>query len=70
MKATGKITYKASVAIISSIGDKFIALDRAVNAAVEGGLHFAIAAGAITATPVNALRRPPRTLSPLVPPPS
>jgi cerevisin len=45
MKATGKITYKASVAIISSIGDKFVALDRAVNAAVEGGLHFAIAAG-------------------------
>ncbi|KAF8523247.1 peptidase S8/S53 domain-containing protein [Gautieria morchelliformis] len=44
-KATGKTKYKGSVANMSLGGGKSRALDDAVNRAVDGGLHFAVAAG-------------------------
>ncbi|KAJ7485706.1 peptidase S8/S53 domain-containing protein [Mycena latifolia] len=44
-RATGKTTHKGSVANLSLGGGKSSALDRAVNAAVDAGLHFAVAAG-------------------------
>lgn len=44
-KATGRTAHKGSVANMSLGGGKSNALDRAVNAAVKGGLHFAVAAG-------------------------
>ncbi|KAJ7071284.1 peptidase S8/S53 domain-containing protein [Mycena amicta] len=44
-KATGKTAHKGSVANMSLGGGKSDALDRAVNAAVDKGLHFAVAAG-------------------------
>ncbi|KAJ7188904.1 serine-type endopeptidase [Mycena filopes] len=43
--ATGKTAHKGSVANMSLGGGKSPALDRAVNAAVDSGLHFAVAAG-------------------------
>ncbi|WRT64771.1 uncharacterized protein IL334_001705 [Kwoniella shivajii] len=43
--ATGKTKYKGSVANMSLGGGKAKSLDDAVNAAVEAGLHFAVAAG-------------------------
>lgn len=43
--ATGKTNHKGSVANMSLGGGKSDALDRAVNKAVESGLHFAVAAG-------------------------
>jgi cerevisin len=45
LKATGKTKHKGSVANMSLGGGKSIALDDAVNGAVETGLHFAVAAG-------------------------
>ncbi|KAJ7647827.1 peptidase S8/S53 domain-containing protein [Roridomyces roridus] len=45
LKATGKTSHKGSVANMSLGGGKSPALDRAVNAAVDSGLHFAVAAG-------------------------
>lgn len=42
---TGKTAHKGSVANMSLGGGKSRALDAAVNKAVEGGLHFAVAAG-------------------------
>ena len=45
IKATGKTKHKGSVANMSLGGGKSPALDRAVNRAVEAGLHFAVAAG-------------------------
>ena len=45
LKATGKTKHKGSVANMSLGGGKAQALDDAVNAAVEAGLHFAVAAG-------------------------
>lgn len=45
LKATGKTSHKGSVANMSLGGGKSPALDRAVNAAVDAGLHFAVAAG-------------------------
>ncbi|KAF7310691.1 hypothetical protein HMN09_00612000 [Mycena chlorophos] len=45
VKATGKTAHKGSVANMSLGGGKSDALDRAVNAAVDKGLHFAVAAG-------------------------
>lgn len=42
---TGKTKHKGSVANMSLGGGKSIALDRAVNKAVDGGIHFAVAAG-------------------------
>lgn len=44
-KATGKTKHKGSVANMSLGGGKSRALDQAVNGAVDGGLHFAVAAG-------------------------
>jgi cerevisin len=44
-KATGKSSHKGSVANMSLGGGKSQALDRAVNNAVEAGMHFAVAAG-------------------------
>ncbi|KAL0955628.1 hypothetical protein HGRIS_001861 [Hohenbuehelia grisea] len=44
-RATGKRSHKGSVANMSLGGGKSRALDDAVNAAVEQGLHFAVAAG-------------------------
>ncbi|KIM25047.1 hypothetical protein M408DRAFT_329847 [Serendipita vermifera MAFF 305830] len=43
--ATGYTTHKGSVANMSLGGGKSKALDAAVNAAVEHGMHFAVAAG-------------------------
>jgi cerevisin len=43
--ATGMSTHRGSVASMSLGGGKSTALDRAVNAAFDGGLHFAVAAG-------------------------
>lgn len=43
--ATGKTSHVGSVASMSLGGGKSPALDRAVNAAVSSGLHFAVAAG-------------------------
>ncbi|EIW71266.1 cerevisin [Tremella mesenterica] len=43
--ATGKTKHKGSVANMSLGGGKSQSLDDAVNAAVEAGLHFAVAAG-------------------------
>lgn len=43
--ATGKTSHKGSVANMSLGGGKSRALDQAVNAAVDDGLHFAVAAG-------------------------
>lgn len=45
VKKTGKTKHKGSVANMSLGGGKAQALDDAVNAAVEAGLHFAVAAG-------------------------
>ena len=45
LKATGKTKYKGSVANMSLGGGKAKSLDDAVNAAVDAGLHFAVAAG-------------------------
>jgi len=44
-RATGKTSHKGSVANMSLGGGKSPALDRAVNAAVKNGMHFAVAAG-------------------------
>jgi cerevisin len=44
-RATGKTSHVGSVASMSLGGGKSPALDRAVNAAVSSGLHFAVAAG-------------------------
>jgi len=44
-RATGKTSHKGSVANMSLGGGKSPALDRAVNAAVRNGMHFAVAAG-------------------------
>ncbi|KAJ7496681.1 peptidase S8/S53 domain-containing protein [Mycena latifolia] len=44
-KATGKTAHKGSVANMSLGGGKSPTLDRAVNAAVDAGMHFAVAAG-------------------------
>jgi cerevisin len=43
--ATGKTKHKGSVANMSLGGGKSESLDRAVNKAVDSGLHFAVAAG-------------------------
>jgi len=43
--ATGKTKHKGSTANMSLGGGKAKSLDDAVNAAVEAGLHFAVAAG-------------------------
>jgi cerevisin len=43
--ATGKTSHKGSVANMSLGGGKSRALDDAVNAAVDSGMHFAVAAG-------------------------
>ena len=43
--ATGKTSHKGSVANMSLGGGKSPTLDRAVNGAVDAGLHFAVAAG-------------------------
>lgn len=43
--ATGKTKHKGSVANMSLGGGKSKALDQTVNAAVDKGLHFAVAAG-------------------------
>jgi cerevisin len=45
--ATGKTNHKGSVANMSLGGGKSDALDRAVNKAVQSGLHFAVAAGTL-----------------------
>ncbi|WWC67952.1 uncharacterized protein I206_101871 [Kwoniella pini CBS 10737] len=45
LAATGKTKHKGSVANMSLGGGKAKSLDDAVNAAVEAGLHFAVAAG-------------------------
>ncbi|KAF8911623.1 peptidase S8/S53 domain-containing protein [Gymnopilus junonius] len=45
LAATGKTSHKGSVANMSLGGGKSQALDQAVNRAVDGGLHFAVAAG-------------------------
>ena len=45
--ATGKSKHKGSVANMSLGGGKSPALDTAVNRAVDGGLHFAVAAGTL-----------------------
>lgn len=45
LAATGATRHKGSVANMSLGGGKSVALDRAVNKAVAGGLHFAVAAG-------------------------
>lgn len=42
---TGKTKHKGSVANMSLGGGKAQSLDDAVNAAVDSGLHFAVAAG-------------------------
>lgn len=42
---TGRTKHKGSVANMSLGGGKAKTLDDAVNAAVEAGLHFAVAAG-------------------------
>ncbi|KAJ7286983.1 peptidase S8/S53 domain-containing protein [Mycena rebaudengoi] len=44
-KATGKTAHKGSVVNMSLGGGKSHALDRTVDAAVDTGLHFAVAAG-------------------------
>ncbi|KAG9086218.1 serine protease, partial [Ceratobasidium sp. 392] len=44
-RATGKTSHKGSVANMSLGGGKSPSLDRAVNAAVKNGMHFAVAAG-------------------------
>ncbi|KAF9018524.1 hypothetical protein BDZ89DRAFT_1103600 [Hymenopellis radicata] len=44
-KATGQTSHKGSVANMSLGGGKSPALDKAVNNAVDAGLHFAVAAG-------------------------
>jgi len=43
--ATGRTKHKGSVANMSLGGGKSLALDDAVNKAVESGMHFAVAAG-------------------------
>lgn len=45
LRLTGKTKHKGSVANMSLGGGKSATLDRAVNAAVKGGMHFAVAAG-------------------------
>jgi cerevisin len=45
LAATGKTKHKGSVANMSLGGGKSQATDDAVNAAVDAGLHFAVAAG-------------------------
>lgn len=45
LAVTGKTKHKGSVANMSLGGGKAQSLDDAVNAAVEAGLHFAVAAG-------------------------
>jgi cerevisin len=44
-KADPKSTHRGSVANMSLGGGKSPALDRAVNGAVDSGIHFAVAAG-------------------------
>jgi cerevisin len=51
-RATGQTRHKGSVANMSLGGGKSRALDEAVNAAVDGGLHFAVAAGSCAIIPV------------------
>lgn len=53
-QATGKTSHKGSVANMSLGGGKSPALDRAVNNAVDAGLHFAVAAGTRCSTGTNA----------------
>jgi len=60
-QATGKTSHKGSVANMSLGGGKSRALDDVVNAAVDGGLHFAVAAGnenkdACNTSPAGAAR--------------
>ena len=45
LAATGKTKHKGSVANMSLGGGKSAPLDRAVDAAVDAGLNFAVAAG-------------------------
>ena len=45
LAVTGKTSHKGSVANMSLGGGKSRALDEAVNAAVDDGMHFAVAAG-------------------------
>lgn len=45
LRVSGKTKHKGSVANMSLGGGKSPALDKAVNAAVDSGLHFAVAAG-------------------------
>ena len=45
LAATGKTSFKGSVANMSLGGGKSRALDTAVNGAVDEGVHFAVAAG-------------------------
>jgi cerevisin len=59
LRITGKTKHKGSVANMSLGGGKSTSLDRAVNAAVTGGMHFAVAAGnenrdACTSSPAAA----------------
>lgn len=59
VRLTGKTKHKGSVANMSLGGGKSVSLDRAVNAAVKGGIHFAVAAGndnrdACTSSPAAA----------------
>jgi cerevisin len=44
-RATSNKKFKGAVANMSLGGGKSVALDEAVNAAVDTGLHFAVAAG-------------------------
>ncbi len=48
LAATGKTSHKGSVASMSLGGGKSPALDRAVNAAVDSGIHFSVAAGTLS----------------------
>ena len=45
LAATGRTKHKGSVANMSLGGGKAKSLDDAVDAAVQAGLHFAVAAG-------------------------
>jgi cerevisin len=51
-RTTGQTKHKGSVANMSLGGGKSRALDDAVNAAVDAGLHFAVAAGSCAIVPV------------------
>jgi cerevisin len=51
-RATGQTRHKGSVVNMSLGSGKSRALDEAVNAAVDGGLHFAVTAGSCAIIPV------------------